>query len=77
MLTYDFTSLFPHQKRPIIGAIANTVFDILVSLHICRPVPRNYAYDLEGQTGVRPSPLPGSARAEAERRRQDINYYNM
>ncbi|KAI8388849.1 eukaryotic integral membrane protein-domain-containing protein [Radiomyces spectabilis] len=69
--TFAITTFFPEFLHPIIRVISNTVFGILVALRCCKPMARNFAYDLEGQTGVRPGtiPLPGSARAEAERRR--------
>ncbi|KAI9278971.1 eukaryotic integral membrane protein-domain-containing protein [Phascolomyces articulosus] len=69
--TFAFVTFFPDFLHPIIGFVANHVYKIFVRLGVCTPAPRNYSYDLESQTGVRsmPSPLPGSARAEAERRR--------
>lgn len=55
---------------PVIGFVSNSVYSLLVSLRLCSPAPpRAYAYDLESQGGRSSSPLPGSARAEAERRR--------
>ncbi|KAI8143946.1 eukaryotic integral membrane protein-domain-containing protein [Fennellomyces sp. T-0311] len=68
---FAFVTFFPEFLHPVIGLVANTVYSIFVRLGVCKPAPRNYAYDLESQPGVRsmPSPLPGSARAEAERRR--------
>ncbi|KAG0189205.1 hypothetical protein DFQ28_003723 [Apophysomyces sp. BC1034] len=67
--TFALVTFFPEFLHPVIGFVSNTVFGILVALRCCNPVPRNYAYDLENQTGGRTAPLPGSARAEAERRR--------
>lgn len=58
---------------PVIDLVANTVYSILVRFRLCKRAPRNYAYDPENQTGfLSMSPLPGSARAEAERRRYVI-----
>jgi hypothetical protein len=55
-----------------IKAVSNIVFGIFVALKLCKPTPPSWGYDLEGQPGTSrstPGPLPGSARAEAERRR--------
>lgn len=50
---------------PLIIFISNNVYDLLVKIKCCKPGARTYR-DLElGHT----TPLPGSARAEAERRR--------
>lgn len=52
--------------------MSNIVFGILVALKCCKPSPPSWGYDLEGQASTSrstPGPLPGSARAEAERRR--------
>ncbi|KAF7728102.1 hypothetical protein EC973_006617 [Apophysomyces ossiformis] len=67
--TFAFITFLPEFLHPIAGFVSNTVFNILVALRCCNPIQRTYAYDLENQAGVRTAPLPGSARAEAERRR--------
>lgn len=57
-------------SSPILRPVTNIVYGIFVRLGVCTPGSRSYAYDLESQSGIRSvSPLPGSARAEAERRR--------
>jgi hypothetical protein len=56
---------FPKTKSPVIGFISNHVYGFLCKIKLCKPGPRPY-HDLElGST----APVPGSARAEAERRR--------
>ncbi|KAI9317920.1 eukaryotic integral membrane protein-domain-containing protein [Dichotomocladium elegans] len=69
---FALVTFFPEFLHPVIGFVSNIVYGFFVRLGVCKPAPRNYAYDLESQVGgIRssPSPLPGSARAEAERRR--------
>lgn len=55
--------LSPPPNSPIIGFVSNIVYGLLVKLNCCKPAPRNYDIEI-GVTAV-----PGSARAEAERRR--------
>lgn len=58
-------TFFPEFLHPLIIFISNIVYDLLVKIKCCKPGSRTYR-DLElGHT----TPLPGSARAEAERRR--------
>ncbi|EIE87993.1 hypothetical protein G6F46_011371 [Rhizopus delemar] len=58
-------TFFPEFLHPLIIFISNNVYDLLVKIKCCKPGARTYR-DLElGHT----TPLPGSARAEAERRR--------
>ncbi|CEG70435.1 hypothetical protein RMATCC62417_06333 [Rhizopus microsporus] len=58
-------TFFPEFLHPVVMIISNHVYDLLVKLKCCKPGARSYR-DLElGST----TPQPGSARAEAERRR--------
>ncbi|KAI7884262.1 DUF1751-domain-containing protein [Lichtheimia hyalospora FSU 10163] len=67
---FALVTFFPEFLHPILRPVTNIVYGIFVRLGVCTPASRNYAYDLESQSGIRSvSPLPGSARAEAERRR--------
>lgn len=52
-------------NSPVITFISNIVYGILVKLNCCNPGSRHF-HDIE--IGSVP-PAPGSARAEAERRR--------
>ncbi|RUO95807.1 eukaryotic integral membrane protein-domain-containing protein [Jimgerdemannia flammicorona] len=69
--TFSMASFFPEFLQPIIKVVSNITFHVLVFLRCCRPIPKqNGAFDIENHTANRvPGPLPGSARAEAERRR--------
>jgi len=67
--TFAFVTFFPEIVHPIVKPITDTIYNILVRLSICRPIPPySTMYDLESSSRP-PAPLPGSARAEAERRR--------
>ncbi|KAI8992669.1 eukaryotic integral membrane protein-domain-containing protein [Pilobolus umbonatus] len=60
--TFAIVTFFPEFLHPVIGFISNTVYGVLVQWNLCRP---QTFHDIE--TGD--APVPGSARAEAERRR--------
>ncbi|GBB94612.1 hypothetical protein RclHR1_02390018 [Rhizophagus clarus] len=68
--TFSFASFFPEFIQPAIKFISTMVFNILVILRCCKPIQkRKFAMDLESlPTNLAPA-MPGSARAEAERRR--------
>ncbi|KAI8970317.1 eukaryotic integral membrane protein-domain-containing protein [Mycotypha africana] len=63
---FAIQTFFPEFLHPIVLLISNTVYGILVKFRLCRPGPRSY-HDVE--LGNLLNPIPGSARAEAERRR--------
>ncbi|CAG8493320.1 2199_t:CDS:2 [Cetraspora pellucida] len=68
--TFSIASFFPEFMQPPIKIISKLVFNILVLLRCCKPIKRRrFAFDLESSLHVNASPMPGSARAEAERRR--------
>ncbi|CAM0138164.1 unnamed protein product [Umbelopsis sp. WA50703] len=70
--TFALYTFFPDFLHSPIKAISNIVWGIFVALKLCKPDPPSWSYDLEGQPSTSrstPGPLPGSARAEAERRR--------
>jgi hypothetical protein len=79
---FSFASFFPDKIQPPISAVGNTVFNILVKVGLCRVWSQGdvelsnaraeqrdggASYTL-GSAGRTTAP-PGSARAEAERRR--------
>ena len=81
--TFSFASFFPDKIQPLINVVATTIFNLLVSVGICRPwsqgdvelsnaraEQRNggASYNLATTSRTNAAP-PGSARAEAERRR--------
>ncbi|KAG1468595.1 hypothetical protein G6F56_003745 [Rhizopus delemar] len=62
---FAIQTFFPEFLHPVIVFISNNVYDLLVKIKCCKPGARTYR-DLELGTTT---PVPGSARAEAERRR--------
>jgi len=80
--TFSFASFFPDIIQPPITSIGNTIFNLLVKLGVCRPwsqgdveLSNARAEQREGGASYtlgaasRTAAPPGSARAEAERRR--------
>ncbi|CAG8959768.1 hypothetical protein HYFRA_00001675 [Hymenoscyphus fraxineus] len=66
--TFAFSEFFPDPIKPAISDFSNQIFNILVAFKICTPFS---AADLSASRGesVMQRGTPGSARAEAERRR--------
>jgi hypothetical protein len=66
--TFAFAEFFPDPVKPFVTEVSNQVYSILVSLRICTPFS---AADTSVSRGehVMQRGAPGSARAEAERRR--------
>jgi hypothetical protein len=68
--TFAFAEFFPDPVKPFVAAFSNRVYDILVSLRICTPFSQADMSASRGETFMqRNASAPGSARAEAERRR--------
>jgi hypothetical protein len=66
--TFAFAEFFPGPAKPFVAALSNTIFGILVSLKICTPFSQADVATARGDNFLHRS-VPGSARAEAERRR--------
>lgn len=66
--TFAFAEFFPDPAKPFIAPFSNSVYDILVSVRICTPFSAADVSASRGDTFVQRG-TPGSARAEAERRR--------
>ena len=66
--TFAFAEFFPDPLKPFITAISDQVYNILVSLRICTPFSAADVSASRGETFMQRG-TPGSARAEAERRR--------
>lgn len=66
--TFAFAEFFPDPVKPAVAGFSNQVYNILVAFKICTPFS---AADLSASRGesVMQRGTPGSARAEAERRR--------
>jgi hypothetical protein len=68
--TFAFAEFFPDPVKPVIAAVSNQMYDILVSVRICTPFSQADVSASRGETFVqRSAGAPGGARAEAERRR--------
>ncbi|KAK4120846.1 DUF1751-domain-containing protein [Parathielavia appendiculata] len=69
--TFAIAEFFPGPVRPLVAAISDHVFDVLVAMRLCVPFS---AADISAARGDHSHGFshrgaPGSARAEAERRR--------
>ncbi|KAK9457808.1 eukaryotic integral membrane protein-domain-containing protein [Dipodascopsis uninucleata] len=71
--TFSMANFFPDALAPLISVISTKTFNFLVRLHVCLPFSQE---DIEASNLRNGSfrqrfvtPLPGSVRAEAERRR--------
>lgn len=67
--TFAFAEFFPGPLKPTVASFSNTVFNILVSLRICTPFTQADISAARGDNNFLQRTVPGSARAEAERRR--------
>lgn len=67
--TFAFAEFFPAPVKPFVAAFSNQVFDILVSLKVCTPFSPADQPLTRGESAFTQRGAPGSARAEAERRR--------
>jgi len=67
--TFAFVEFFPTSARPAVAAVSNQIFQVLVALRICAPFSSaDVSAAARGDHGIQRG-APGSARAEAERRR--------
>ena len=66
--TFAFAEFFPGPAKPLISAFSNQVFNILVALRVCSPFSTHDVTASRGESTMQRG-APGSARAEAERRR--------
>ncbi|KEY70093.1 hypothetical protein S7711_09091 [Stachybotrys chartarum IBT 7711] len=66
--TFAFAEFFPAPVKPFVAAVADQIFEVLVAMRLCTPFTQA---DLSAARGdsVLQRGTPGSARAEAERRR--------
>ncbi|KAH6610182.1 hypothetical protein Trco_000202 [Trichoderma cornu-damae] len=65
--TFAFAEFFPGPVKPFVAAFADQIFNVLVALRLCRPSAQRGI--TTGRDGLAHRGAPGSARAEAERRR--------
>ncbi|KAK4455471.1 eukaryotic integral membrane protein-domain-containing protein [Podospora aff. communis PSN243] len=66
--TFAFAEFFPGPVRPFVAGVSNQIFDALVAVRICTPFSAADHHTARGD-GFGQRGAPGSARAEAERRR--------
>jgi len=66
--TFAFAEFFPDPVKPFVASFSNQVYNILVSLRICSPFSLADVSASRGDSFMQRG-TPGSARAEAERRR--------
>lgn len=65
--TFAFAEFFPGPVKPFVAAATNQIFEVLVAMKVCTPFSQ---HDMPGRGGSYiHRTVPGSARAEAERRR--------
>ncbi|KAF3765889.1 hypothetical protein M406DRAFT_276614 [Cryphonectria parasitica EP155] len=71
--TFAFAEFFPGPAKPLVAAIADQVFNVLVAMRLCTPFSSAEVSAAAGGPGAyqhtHRNAAPGSARAEAERRR--------
>lgn len=61
-----YFSFFPPPIAPVISVLANTVFEILVKMKLCKPYVKKY--NIAGTSGLTVT-IPGPEAADADRRR--------
>lgn len=65
---FAFAEFFPDPLKPLVSFLSGQVYNIMVALHLCSPFSAADASASRGDTFTQRG-MPGSARAEAERRR--------
>jgi hypothetical protein len=66
--TFAFAEFFPGPIKPFVAGISTQIFNILVAMRLCVPFSAADVSAARGENFL-PRGTPGSARAEAERRR--------
>lgn len=67
--TFAFAEFFPAPVKPFVAAFADQVFEALVAMRLCTPFSQADMSAARGDSSFLQRGTPGSARAEAERRR--------
>ncbi|EHK49054.1 uncharacterized protein TrAtP1_000359 [Trichoderma atroviride] len=65
--TFAFAEFFPSPVKPAVAAVSDQIYNILVAIRLCKPSSQRGI--TTGRDGFQHRGAPGSARAEAERRR--------
>jgi len=66
--TFAFAEFFPGPAKPFVAGVSAQVFNVLVALRLCVPFSAADMSAARGESFLQRG-VPGSARAEAERRR--------
>ena len=67
--TFAFAEFFPAPVKPAVAAVSDQIFELLVAIHVCTPFSHaDMSAATRGDRALQRG-TPGSARAEAERRR--------
>ncbi len=67
--TFAFAEFFPGPARPFVSGVSNQIFDVLVAMRLCTPFSAANISAARGDNSFVQRGVPGSARAEADRRR--------
>ena len=67
--TFAFAEFFPGPVRPAVAGVSSQIFDVLVAMRLCTPFSAADISVARGDNSFVQRGVPGSARAEAERRR--------
>ncbi|KAJ9141917.1 Eukaryotic integral membrane protein-domain-containing protein [Pleurostoma richardsiae] len=66
--TFAFAEFFPGPVKPLVAGVSDQVFNVLVAMRMCTPFSQADVSAARGDSFLHRG-VPGSARAEAERRR--------
>ena len=66
--TFAFAEIFPAPVKPFVAVLADQVFEAMVAMRLCTPFSQADVSAARGENFLQRG-APGSARAEAERRR--------
>lgn len=67
--TFALAEFFPGPVKPFVAALSEQVFGLLVAMRVCTPFSQADVSAARGDSTYLQRGVPGSARAEAERRR--------
>lgn len=67
--TFAFAEFFPGPVKPVVAALSEQIFNVLVAVRICTPFSPTDVSVASGGNHFLPRNAPGGVRAEAERRR--------
>ncbi|QUC23839.1 uncharacterized protein UV8b_08080 [Ustilaginoidea virens] len=66
--TFAFAEFFPGPVKPLVAAVSDQIFNLLVAVRLCTPFSQADMAAARGERAMQRG-TPGTARAEAERRR--------